>query len=124
MSTSMHAVDDAIERGYEYGFVTEIDSDTVPPGPVNVTNRCAASWCFSPVNSLARPTSDNNSSGKFVWIFKTVPPSCQLISGVACHVAPDSRFPLRLLKRAFGICHGETKPTYCQYLQSPIQLKP
>ena len=32
MSNPVQAVDDFIERGYEHGFYTEIESDTVPPG--------------------------------------------------------------------------------------------
>ena len=32
MSTPVQAVDDFIEKGYEHGFYTDIESDTVPPG--------------------------------------------------------------------------------------------
>ena len=32
MSVSNAAVQDLVERGYEQGFVTEIEADTLPPG--------------------------------------------------------------------------------------------
>ena len=32
MSTPVQAVDEFIERGYEHGFYTDIESDTVAPG--------------------------------------------------------------------------------------------
>ena len=39
MSSTQETVDDLVQTGYEHGFVTEIESDTVPPGLSEATIR-------------------------------------------------------------------------------------